>query len=97
MQEEEELVGPDGSQEIVLEEGRTLQVTLLSNRAEAYLRAKPPKFAEAAASAQAALTIEPANEKAQRRYLHQQPTSCLCSIRLLSQISCDDDVFEASF
>ena len=47
VQEEAELAGPDGSQAIVLEEGRTLQVTLLSNRAEAYLRAKPPKFAEA--------------------------------------------------
>ena len=49
----------------VLRQG--LQVTLLSNRAEAFLRCAPAQPLEAAASARAALAIDPANQKAQRR------------------------------
>ena len=44
-----------------------LQVTLLSNRAEAFLRCVPARLAEAASSCRAALAIAPSNEKAQRR------------------------------
>lgn len=66
-QEEDEAVGPDGTAAVVMRECRTLQATLLSNRSEAFLRAKPPRLAEAAESARAALQIDPGNEKAQRR------------------------------
>ncbi len=66
-QEEDEAVGPKGTRTVVLGEARSLQATLLSNRAEAFLRTKPPRLAEAAASARAALHIDPHNEKAQRR------------------------------
>ena len=58
----------------MLQEGRNLQATLLSNRAEAFLRVKPPRFSEAAASAQAALKIDPTNEKARRRLERADPT-----------------------
>ncbi len=66
VEQDEEEAGPAAT-EVVLSLAAALQATLLSNRAEAFLRAKPPKLAEAAASAQAALDIEPQNEKAQRR------------------------------
>ncbi len=58
---------------MVLREARSLQATLLSNRAEAFLRTKPPRLAEAAASARAALHIDPNNEKAQRRLERADP------------------------
>ena len=66
VEQDEEEAGAAAT-EVVLSLAAALQATLLSNRAEAFLRAKPPKLAEAAASAQAALDIEPQNEKAQRR------------------------------
>jgi hypothetical protein len=74
-QEEDEAVGPRGTGAAVLREGRALQSTLLSNRAEAFLRAKPPRLAEAAASAKAALQIDPNNEKAQRWLERADPNS----------------------
>ena len=74
-QEEDEAVGPQGTGAVVLRQGRILQVTLLSNRAEAFLRAKPPRLAEAATSARAALQIDPGNEKAQRRLERADPSS----------------------
>lgn len=58
---------------MVLVESRRLQATLLSNRAEAFLRTKPPRLTEAAASARAALHIDPSNEKAQRRLERADP------------------------